>query len=599
MTGREELGERLSAYLDGEVTPTERAELEALLASDAEARALLAELRAAQSAVAELPRASAPVEVLAAITARLERQALLGPEEEQAALVRTRPRPWRAWGAVAALVAVAVSAALYVTRPASDARRVAMSHEERADQPLQAPAGGIGTLSTEDSAETRLRDLGEALDRAIFQKETDVPAPPEPAVTGLEALAYADRAKASVPPTGEPAEIGRQMVDEAMAAARAPTPPPDWRTLEQKLSAGEALATLAQHRFENEPLQMRVEFAAPTQQAQFERELRAVLARYRVAPVLHLGQSAAPVEGASDKAKDATVPEDSAANALVYFEGNPMSNYAPVVPGQEQLLVRLPPDALPEVMAVATSNSVNLALQVGGLQARGAEASNSLALQMIEPALPDATSDGMLAAADTYDAASAAAETAADVFELLSQLGFPVAAFEAIAPETPAEPAGEPTELAAAESPPRAAPMTRQPTRPRGGAVHDEERREQEESQEEFVGPPPPSTEGSDATSALASMGKKQEAPAAQATASGPESAAPRGPLSGGYAMGGSGGMTPPAFARQGLGMDGPRVYARDSSVREPLTLVIDMRPVSPASAPASTNGAAAAPEPD
>ena len=57
----------LSAYLDGELDSSRRAEVEALLERSAEARRTLADLRRVASGLREMPRASAPDDLVASI----------------------------------------------------------------------------------------------------------------------------------------------------------------------------------------------------------------------------------------------------------------------------------------------------------------------------------------------------------------------------------------------------------------------------------------------------------------------------------------------------------------------------------------------------
>ncbi len=68
----------LSAYLDGELPPERRAEIDALLKTSDAARRQLNELRAAADAVADLPRAQAPDALVATMRTHAERSALLG-----------------------------------------------------------------------------------------------------------------------------------------------------------------------------------------------------------------------------------------------------------------------------------------------------------------------------------------------------------------------------------------------------------------------------------------------------------------------------------------------------------------------------------------
>ncbi len=75
---RARLESQLSAYLDGELAPVERREVEELLQTDAGARTLLQELQAAAGLLRDLPRAAAGPGLVEGVRKRLERKALLG-----------------------------------------------------------------------------------------------------------------------------------------------------------------------------------------------------------------------------------------------------------------------------------------------------------------------------------------------------------------------------------------------------------------------------------------------------------------------------------------------------------------------------------------
>jgi anti-sigma factor RsiW len=112
---RDAMGELLSAYIDGEVSGQERAEVEALLAESEEARRVLAELREAAAALRTLPREPAPPFILADITARIERDELLGSDDEATVVHRYPRRPiWSLLGA-AAFIGIAIGGGLYVS----------------------------------------------------------------------------------------------------------------------------------------------------------------------------------------------------------------------------------------------------------------------------------------------------------------------------------------------------------------------------------------------------------------------------------------------------------------------------------------------------
>lgn len=73
--------ELLSAYLDGEVDPRQKAAVERLLDRDPEARALLADLRRNREILTGLPRHAAPASILTDVQAFTERTALLDDDD--------------------------------------------------------------------------------------------------------------------------------------------------------------------------------------------------------------------------------------------------------------------------------------------------------------------------------------------------------------------------------------------------------------------------------------------------------------------------------------------------------------------------------------
>jgi len=100
----------LSAYLDGELTDAERAEVEARLEQSAEWRAELAEVRAARDAVRGLPPRAAPDGFWDAVYA-----GVAGDDDVVVPITAARSERRRRWGwvaasaaAVAAIVAVIV-----------------------------------------------------------------------------------------------------------------------------------------------------------------------------------------------------------------------------------------------------------------------------------------------------------------------------------------------------------------------------------------------------------------------------------------------------------------------------------------------------------
>ena len=79
LSEREQLEQQLSAFLDGELTDEQVAELQRMLAASPDAKQLLAELEKTVAAVRGLPRQPSPDDLYESITAQLERSALLEP----------------------------------------------------------------------------------------------------------------------------------------------------------------------------------------------------------------------------------------------------------------------------------------------------------------------------------------------------------------------------------------------------------------------------------------------------------------------------------------------------------------------------------------
>ncbi|UCD29432.1 MAG: zf-HC2 domain-containing protein [Planctomycetota bacterium] len=116
---RQELQEQLSAYLDGELAPEERQEVEAFLAEDAQGRALLDELQATVNMVQSMSRAKASADLMEDIRAKMERRALLDEVEPTES---SMPRSYRFSGRLMAAAAVIVFSfvAAYIMRSITD-----------------------------------------------------------------------------------------------------------------------------------------------------------------------------------------------------------------------------------------------------------------------------------------------------------------------------------------------------------------------------------------------------------------------------------------------------------------------------------------------
>ncbi len=113
MTNDWEKPEQLSAYLDGELSESERAEVERLIEADPQARRLLDELGMTSRLVGGLERGVAPPGFAEAVQARLERRALLGDSPQDFEQGRTPAGRWVRRFAVAACLALACTAAWF------------------------------------------------------------------------------------------------------------------------------------------------------------------------------------------------------------------------------------------------------------------------------------------------------------------------------------------------------------------------------------------------------------------------------------------------------------------------------------------------------
>src|SRR5580698_4566616 len=98
---REATEAKLCAYLEGDSSPAERAEIEKYLASNAAHRQLLTELKKTRGLLSSLPIESAPPEIAEAFNLHIERSMLLDETDHEAA-VRTNRWPQRL--AIAAIV---------------------------------------------------------------------------------------------------------------------------------------------------------------------------------------------------------------------------------------------------------------------------------------------------------------------------------------------------------------------------------------------------------------------------------------------------------------------------------------------------------------
>jgi anti-sigma factor RsiW len=227
-------GERLCAYLDGELPPGERAEVEAHLAACPACTALLADMTAVDAAAASLP-ADAPEGYFDAFSSRVV--ARLGVASKSPA--RARRLPAWTWAAAAALL-LAVVAPLTLRQPA----------------PATPPAAAPPVPALGDAVEKRERDTLSATGTP------PVPAAPRPAFASPPPAALP--AAPVRPAVAEsPLSEGKSAANEVSEDAEVPVPPPSPPT-EQARSRSKRADTPAQMDVREEPARVTTEaLAAP------------------------------------------------------------------------------------------------------------------------------------------------------------------------------------------------------------------------------------------------------------------------------------------------------------------------------------------------
>ena len=113
---KEQIGELLSAYLDGELDEREVRLVERILQENDSARRLLDELRTTADLVASLPRHAAPQSMAHDLNLRLERSELLGDSEGLPDAVGQRWSSLGSWLSMAAMLVLVVGGGIWVLR---------------------------------------------------------------------------------------------------------------------------------------------------------------------------------------------------------------------------------------------------------------------------------------------------------------------------------------------------------------------------------------------------------------------------------------------------------------------------------------------------
>lgn len=140
---REQLGELLSGYIDGELDDRERQIIERVLREDESARQLLADLQRTARAVSSLPHHAAPASILGDTQANLERSALLYDFPEPRAHQTRGRSSWAGRLAMAAMVGLVLVTGWWFTaeqtRRGSEGKTELAQREVREAAPIPVP----------------------------------------------------------------------------------------------------------------------------------------------------------------------------------------------------------------------------------------------------------------------------------------------------------------------------------------------------------------------------------------------------------------------------------------------------------------------------
>jgi hypothetical protein len=194
----EDFAEAISALADGSLDPAERPRVEAHVEACEDCRALLDDLRALRREAAALPRAPLPDSLWPRLAARLREQGVRDESDSSRATL------WQ-WGAIAAVLVIAVGLSLMVTwarRPAPQPGGSQAGHADTGARP--AAAGNAKGSASVEGVEAELRMAEEHYERAI---------------SGLEQVATSDQSSFD-PQVAATVKRNLQVIDQAIAESR-------------------------------------------------------------------------------------------------------------------------------------------------------------------------------------------------------------------------------------------------------------------------------------------------------------------------------------------------------------------------------------------
>jgi len=332
---QDQLGELLSAYLDGELDERDTRLVERILQEDGAARALFAELRATIEVVHSLPRHAAPESIQEDLRLRLERSELLGDPGDAPVVRGRRVLTSGRRLSMAAMIGLVVVAGAYffrdwdagLQRPAGE--RAVVASKEVDDETKQGPAGGgeaaarEGVASRRRHSDVASEDLSEGAKR-----------PPAPG----RRVGPADRRETVLADAWTDAETSASL-------------------LKRKLTPATASRSLRRHDFDGEPVRISVDVADDAGRSATMAALLEGLRRRRVPEV-----SAMSVLRSRN---------EQTASGSFFYRGKAGANFK--ADGSDRVLVSLPASDLEDLLddLVRPSAVKGVSLKAGPLVVRG------------------------------------------------------------------------------------------------------------------------------------------------------------------------------------------------------------------------------------
>jgi len=354
---QEQLGELLSAYIDGELEARERQVIERVLREDESARQLLADLRRTVQSVSSLPRHAAPGSVATDIQSVLERSALLDDLPEPRAHQTRGRSSWVARLAMAAMVGLVVVTGWWYTVERPQAVPLSVAHRLE-------PTGGERDAGS--AKEERTGELG-------VEKST---------------LARASRAKEALATRSSMPSPVSVPVDAGDVVAMA--------TVEQQLAAGVDPTALRSQAFAAEPVRLQVTVRDRSEREALAGKIAAELSKLQLADL-----AAAPGPRA----------DTTASAQRFYYRGKAGINFEAV--DEDQILVRASPQQIDRLLTDLAAPGDSVAMVAGPIAVQGVEKSRSV-VQLLgeQPPVTTRTNEKKSADAFFYDKSGAAAEAA-------------------------------------------------------------------------------------------------------------------------------------------------------------------------------------------